>query len=314
MSLRKRLVLGLLVLAALALLVADVATYTSLRSFLVDRTDSTLQNDHVGVERALEGTVLSAGSCAFARGSVPPQVFIELRTADGQVVCMDDAADFSRQPRNRTIGRPREEPPPLPPPELPASLAVEQQPVGGPAGADYFDAPATSGGKTYRVRASFEPRLDAQLVVARTLDDVESTLSRLLLIEVLVTVGVLVAIALLGLWVVRLGLRPLDAIGETAAAIAGGDLSRRVEHADERTEVGRLGLALNAMLGQIEAAFNARAASERRLRRFVADASHELRTPLAAVRAYAELFRRGADREPEDLARAMTGSSASPSE
>jgi two-component system OmpR family sensor kinase len=71
--------------------------------------------------------------------------------------------------------------------------------------------------------------------------------------------------------------------------------------------VGRLGLALNAMLGHIEAAFKAREASERKLRRFVADASHELRTPLAAVRAYAELFTRGADRRPEDLARSMSG-------
>ena len=61
------------------------------------------------------------------------------------------------------------------------------------------------------------------------------------------------------------------------------------------------------MLAQIEAAFDAQAASERRLRRFVADASHELRTPLAAVRAYAELFGRGADRRPDDLERAMTG-------
>ena len=121
------------------------------------------------------------------------------------------------------------------------------------------------------------------------------------------TAAVLVAIALLGLWVVRLGLRPLAEIEQTAGAIAAGDLSRRVERADERTEVGRLGLALNAMLSQIESAFRAREASERKLRRFVADASHELRTPLTAVRAYAELFTRGADKRPDDLARAMTG-------
>src|SRR5581483_8992703 len=84
-----------------------------------------------------------------------------------------------------------------------------------------------------------------------------------------------------------------------------GDLSRRVEPAGEDTEIGRLGLALNAMLAQIEAAFAERAASEDRLRRFVADASHELRTPLTSIRGYAELFRRGAADRPEDLARAM---------
>src|SRR5207247_9958015 len=109
------------------------------------------------------------------------------------------------------------------------------------------------------------------------------------------------------LGVVRLGIRPRAASGSTAAAIAAGDLSQRGERAEERTEVGRLGLALNAMLGQIERAFEVRAASEEKLRRFVADASHELRTPLAAIRAYAELFTRGAERRPDDLARSMAG-------
>jgi len=84
-------------------------------------------------------------------------------------------------------------------------------------------------------------------------------------------------------------------------------LTRRVELANPQTEVGRLGLSLNAMLAQIESSFRAQKASERKLRRFVADASHELRTPLAAVRAYAELFGRGADRRPDDLERSMAG-------
>ena len=91
----------------------------------------------------------------------------------------------------------------------------------------------------------------------------------------------------------------------TAGAIAGGDLARRVTPADDRTEVGRLGLALNAMLGEIEAAFAARTASEGRLRRFLADASHELRTPLTSIRGYAEIFDLGARERPEDLATAM---------
>ena len=92
---------------------------------------------------------------------------------------------------------------------------------------------------------------------------------------------------------------------QTAGAIAAGDLSQRVEPADEHSEVGRLGLALNSMLGQIEGAFAERTASEARLRRFVADAGHELRTPLTSIRGYAELFRRGASERPEDLAKTM---------
>ena len=142
---------------------------------------------------------------------------------------------------------------------------------------------------------------------AASLSDVDATLRRLLMIELLVTASVLLGIVALGVWVVRLGLRPLTAIETTAAAIAAGDLSRRVERAEPNTEVGRLGMALNAMLTQIQTAFDATAASEARLRRFVADASHELRTPLAAVRAYAELFGRGANSRPDDLERSMTG-------
>jgi two-component system OmpR family sensor kinase len=143
------------------------------------------------------------------------------------------------------------------------------------------------------------------LVVAIPTADVDATLRRLLLVEVGVGVAVLSAFVALGTWAVRLGLRPLDRIAATAGAIAAGDLRRRVQPATPRTEVGRLGLALNAMLGQIERAFAARAASEERLRRFIADASHELRTPLSSIRGYAELFRRGAGGNPEDLATAM---------
>jgi two-component system OmpR family sensor kinase len=112
-------------------------------------------------------------------------------------------------------------------------------------------------------------------------------------------------LALLSLAVVRLGLAPLERIAATAGDIAGGDLSRRVEPADEETEVGRLGLALNTMLARIETAFDRQRASEEQLRRFVADASHELRTPITSIRGYAELFRRGASARPADLERAM---------
>jgi two-component system OmpR family sensor kinase len=135
--------------------------------------------------------------------------------------------------------------------------------------------------------------------------DVYATLHDLLWIEVAVSGAVLLAAAGLGLWLVRLGLRPLEDIETTAEAIAAGDLARRVPEAPAGTEVGRLSRSLNAMLTQIEQAFDERQASEDRLRRFVADASHELRTPLTSIRGYSELFRRGADHRPEDLATVM---------
>jgi two-component system OmpR family sensor kinase len=143
------------------------------------------------------------------------------------------------------------------------------------------------------------------LVVGIPLTDVGDVLNRLLTVEALVAAGVLLGLAALSLWTVRRELRPLERIEETAGAIAAGDLSRRVDVVDPRTEVGRLGLSLNAMLAQIERAFDERRASESRLRRFLADASHELRTPLTSIRGYAELFRRGAGARPEDLATSM---------
>ncbi len=139
------------------------------------------------------------------------------------------------------------------------------------------------------------------VVVAEPLTATTNTLHTLLLIELAVTAAALVLALTGGWWLVRLGLRPLEAVERTADSIAAGNLDQRVPGADDTTEVGRLARALNVMLERIESAFSARLASEarlkesdRHLRQFVADASHELRTPIAAVSAYAELFERGA--------------------
>jgi two-component system OmpR family sensor kinase len=159
----------------------------------------------------------------------------------------------------------------------------------------------------YRLYASATPGDPSHMtVVAVPFTEIDATLNHLLLIEALVIAAVLIALAAAAWWLVRLGLRPLDRIGATAGAIAAGDLSHRVERAEPRTEVGRLGLALNAMLARLEQAFAERRASEERLRRFLADASHELRTPLSSIRGYAELFRIGAAREGPDVEKAMS--------
>ncbi len=143
------------------------------------------------------------------------------------------------------------------------------------------------------------------LVVAFPLTGVDSTMRQILVLELLIGLGILIALAAVSWFLVRLGLRPLEEMASTASEIAAGDLTRRVEDTDERTEVGQLGAALNLMLTQIERAFREREASEERLRRFVGDASHELRTPLTSIRGYAELFKDGAGGRPEDLAAAL---------
>jgi two-component system, OmpR family, sensor kinase len=309
LSLRARLIVGVIALAAAGLTAADVITYASLRSFLISRTDSTLDSAHVSVSTAFGHGQPRDGAPGPDRGGngpggdhvtlasvatdmsrltrAAPGVYVQVRRPNGTIVNSGELAG----------------PTTVPPPKLPTTIAYTA--TRGGEKVAYFTVPATSGSDSYRVRASTETGY--VLLVASSLHDVSTTLHRLLMIEGIVTLVVLVAIGLLGLWVVRLGLRPLTAIGATAATIAAGDLSQRVAREDTRTEVGRLGLALNGMLGQIETAFRSREASERKLRRFVADASHELRTPLAAVRAYAELFTRGAAQRPEDLARSMTG-------
>ena len=137
------------------------------------------------------------------------------------------------------------------------------------------------------------------------LSDFQDTLHHVALIGGIVTAAVLIGLAVLAWWLIRLGLRPLEEMGETAGRIADGDLSQRVEETNPRTEVGQLGVALNSMLGQIEEAFDQREASERRMRRFLADASHELRTPLTSIRGYAEVFGMGAAEKPEDVEMAM---------
>jgi two-component system OmpR family sensor kinase len=159
-----------------------------------------------------------------------------------------------------------------------------------------------SNGIHYRVHAVAVP--GGTLVTAISLDPTDETLASLTHVELFVSVGVMIALLLLALWVVRLGMRPLDDMTETAGAIAGGDLTRRIRRVDDRSEVGRLGSALNGMLSQIEAAFRERTSSEARLRRFVADASHELRTPLTSIRGYAELLRKGAFDTEDDRRRA----------
>ncbi len=142
-------------------------------------------------------------------------------------------------------------------------------------------------------------------------------MDRLIFVELLVGAAVLVAIALVGVYVVRASLRPLAEMERTAAAIAGGDLAQRVPELDPRTELGRFSLSLNTMLAQIEAAFLARAASEaravrseERMRQFVADASHELRTPLTTIRGFAELFRQGAAEDAKDVLRRIEDEAA----
>ena len=164
----------------------------------------------------------------------------------------------------------------------------------------YFTVPATTGSSTFRV---FEVQTDEHdiTVVAFPTTEVDHSLRRLVSIEA-ATLAALLVVLSLGAWLIlRHGLRPLERMARTAAAISAGDLSQRVQPAGGASEVGQLGLAVNTMLGDIEDAFRDKEETEARLRQFLADASHELRTPLTSIQGFAELFRLGGEKAQVDL-------------
>ncbi len=291
-SLHARLIALVLVVAALGLVLLAAITYVEQRSFLLDRVDQQAKSAAFPLgarlsDRGVGGTAPPDGRHGGPGGG-PGDVDLSVPTGTY-------AQRFS--PTGTPYGSPivllpygGEKPSP---PVLPRRLTASSTTV-----------KAKDGSQEYRVvtQRAFDGDLT---VVAVPLAETSQTLHRLLLVESLVVVSVLLLLGLLAWLLVRLGLRPLDRIGDTAGAIAAGDLSRRVSPATDRTEVGRLGLALNAMLGRLEVAFAERRASEDRLRQFLSDASHELRTPLSSIRGYAELFRIGAARKPADTEKAM---------
>ena len=318
MTLRLRLLLLLVGIVAAGLVISDVVTYDALRSFLTTRVDQQLEVAAFPVGRALLSSsglgprvqdappalTVPGGSRQFTspgafrngggllapgRGSdrgvlVPPGTYGQLRNTKGRT---EAHLFFDYGGKAPTA--------PVVPAKLPGS--------GLPSATDlYFTAPGTGpGAVTYRVLA--KPLADGSgvIVVAVPLSDLDSTLRHLLWVELIVSALVLVGLGVLSWVMVRRDLRPLEAMTKTAGAIAHGDLSQRVTPAAGGTEVGQLGQAFNTMINEIEVAFAERAASEDRLRRFLADASHELRTPLTSILGYSELFGLGVRDRPDDL-------------
>ncbi|HKQ00009.1 MAG TPA: HAMP domain-containing sensor histidine kinase [Actinomycetes bacterium] len=286
--LQVKLIVAVLVLVTVALALIGVASVAALDGYLVGRLDTQLAMVADRYTHEDQGFGPGGGG----RGPGPPSPYlVQKRDANGGIT--------GNLPNNSLDSEES-------PPRLPSDAAWFSKHAGKAA-----TVPATSGDGRWRVVV--QPTGDGDnVVVAASLDAIDSTTRQLRLIDLVVSAVVLLAVAVLGAAIVRASLRPLVDIEQTARAIAAGDLTRRVPDRDPRTEVGRLGRALNTMLAQIESAFGARAASEEaarrsedRMRRFVADASHELRTPLTTIRGFAELYRQGAARDPAELDRLM---------
>jgi two-component system OmpR family sensor kinase len=157
-----------------------------------------------------------------------------------------------------------------------------------------------AGEENFRVLALPLPSNLGSIAIGQSLNDVDRTLNRVQWLFFLIGLVIVGLIAVASRTMIKVGLKPLSTVEDTAAQIAAGDLSARLPDAKPTTEVGRLTTSLNAMLSRIEESFAARKSSEDKLRRFVADASHELRTPLTAIRGFAELHRQGAVSGEED--------------
>jgi two-component system OmpR family sensor kinase len=282
--LRVALVALMVVLLSAALLATGLATTSLLRDYLQDQQDEELRATIASNQRP---QLVSA--CEQPGYPQPTSFYVACLTPDSDEPVV--------------IGQPR-------------GPGGEELPVLDSAVVDRLRENGTpltvrADGEKWRM-ASGELPEGYTLVVGADLENNERSIGRLVRIQLFAGLVLLVVLGAAGYGLVRNSLRPLTEVERTARSIAAGDLSQRVPVGDDRTEVGRLSLALNGMLARIESAFRAQQASEEaargsehRMRRFVADASHELRTPLTSIRGFAELYRQGAIRSDEEVARLM---------
>ncbi len=304
MTLRLRLVLAVGALVVVGLAVFGVVTVTLYSRNAYARLDEQLRNARPVAEvqllpvqgagpngttgpnptpgaDPLNGRGPAPGSSARP---LPPfeggiDVYAELREPDGRVVATKALQTSTARP------------------DLPAALAPTP-------GGRFVTVGSSDGSGDWRAFVTPVERAPGRVIVlAAPLSGVGAVVQQLVVTEALTGTVLLVVLAG-GAWLIlRAGLRPLEHMADSARAIKAGDLSQRVTPADEGSEVGELGLALNTMLDEIEAAFREREATEERLRQFLADASHELRTPLTSIQGFAELFRLGAGQERAEVDR-----------
>lgn len=271
-----RLVAVLVVLLVVALSLSNLATGLLMRRYLLDRASA-----------ELTVAAMSVGESA----SSPTTTTLALPSTYA-VVFMDAHHGTPTDSIPPTDSRYR--------PDIPAIAGSDPHVNGGP-----FLVSSRGTGPNWLVVAGVLHDGSSTYAVASSLAGINQTVSRMLAISTFLGLFVSGACVLIGWLGFRRAFRPLRSIEDTAAAIAAGDLTRRIPPRPANDEVASLARSLNAMLAQVESSFAIREASEGRMRQFVTDASHELRTPLATVRGYAELYRQGAVSTPEATASAM---------
>ena len=284
MPLRRRLVLGLLAVVAVTLSLVGTATYLSLRSYKVSQIDSSLMqgkarfyapNERDAGQEAVQLWTSSGAQVYAVFPDGTASLLGDYLGDDSNTVSSADASALASVPTNRS--------------DSPVTISVSN----------------LGQSRAVAVPARFRgQQVTAVAVTPLSYAGAES--DRLLLIQIVVILLALLFSGLVAAWFIRRSLRPLQAVAETAPAVAALPLDSSVPAIPARvpdpvpsTEVGQVGLAVNKMLDHVETSLQTRADTEDRLRQFVSDAGHELRTPLAAVRGYAELMRRGVATDPE---------------
>ena len=279
MSLRRRVLLGLIAVAVV-LGVAGFVIAGTLRSYLIQQVDTRLSSATSGFFRRGPG---NGGGQPSAGGRPLSEIVYFHTDIDGSLLEQPNTTQEDPGPKLTGLI-------PLPAnTDLPRIVTVD---------------PVVGNGPRYRVRIAQASDGD-YFIYALSLRETNHIFHRIVWVEIIASLSVLGALALSGWWVLRQGVRPLGQIALAADKIAEGDLAHRVPVDDQRTEAGRLGRALNRMLGEIEGSFRRKEESEERLKRFVADASHELRTPLTSIRGYSDLYRQGGLDDPTRLRDAM---------
>jgi two-component system, OmpR family, sensor kinase len=320
--LRTRVLAGVLAITLAALIAFDIAAVTALRGYLIGRTDSQLRQvlsvyQHAELFRAAPGQLprdarLGRQTPAKKQARNPPHFLRDGAHTPGPpipraivlqvpilqqfgVSLVRGAKIQGVSPHVSIPGRTIHN----------ASLSLPPGIVSGLRATYHGQTlPAPPGQGQLRRMAAPYPG-GGILVATTSLDGVDKTVGQL---ELILIIGSAIAGLLAAggtAWIMRRGLRPVETMAGQADKISAGDLTGRVSPQDARTEVGRLGRALNGMLGRIEGFVAEREASQQATNRFFADASHELRTPLASLRANAELYQQGALPERTQVDEAM---------
>jgi two-component system OmpR family sensor kinase len=285
-SLRNRLTIGVLVLSAIGFVGAGVGSQALLQNYLINQVDEQLLSvvagtadrlDQAGIARDDNDDDAQTARAATPLNRVPTSISVTVLDPFGNLVGGIGGDLNSNKITDYVKGL------------LPGQVAA--------FGSKPFTVEAP--GADFRVATTVLPSSLGSVIVAQSLRDFDRTTNRIGVVFLVIGGMVLLFIAFASRQVIKLSMKPLEKIQVTAGQIAAGDLSARLENFEPDTEVGRLSTSLNQMLSRIEESFAARAESEDKLRRFVADASHELRTPLTSIRGFAELHRQGAVPEGE---------------